>query len=174
MGQEIESKWPARNPGILVLLFLSLAQPAELQSRTYLQIGSVITHTHTQAQRQPHFIFHLPSESVSQCLCFLFFLLCFYFLFFDHLHGYTVLCGGDPEQLCLWWYGGVGWGGGGVGVGGGGITHVLRTSTCLLCVFCVLVRAPHCLFVLYVIAFATRSKKLNHHHKRGWLLLIHL
>lgn len=41
-----------------------------------------------------------------------------------------------------------------VGVGGGGITHVLRTSTCLLCVFGVLVRAPHCLFVLHLIAFA--------------------
>lgn len=49
-------------------------------------------HTHTQAHRQPHFIFHLPSESVSQCL--FFFTL---FLFF----GYIVLCGGDPEQLCL-------------------------------------------------------------------------
>lgn len=45
------------------------------------------------------------------------------------------------------------------GVGGGGITHVLRTSTCLLCVFCVLVRAPHCLFAPHLIAFAWRKKK---------------
>lgn len=56
----------------------------------------------------------------------------------------------------LWWEafdGKVEWGGV-VGLcmegGGGGITHVLRTSTCLLCVFCVIVRAPVCLSLFYI------------------------
>lgn len=127
LGQEIESKWPARNPGILVLLFLSLAQPVELQSRTYLQTGSVITYT--QAHRQPHFIFHLPSESVSQCL---FFLLLFFWPF---AWIYCSLWWGSRATVPLMVRGsGVRWRGCGCGWRGNyaRLTHVNLSSVCFV------------------------------------------
>lgn len=52
-----------------MLLFLLLHQPVELQSRTYLQTGSVRARTRTQTS--PDFIFHLlpcQSRSVSVSL----------------------------------------------------------------------------------------------------------
>lgn len=114
------------------------------------------THAHTQTTGRLHFIFHLaPCKSrwvsVSQRL--FFFFLSF---FFDHLHKYA----------SLWWEGNCVFDGEGewgrlvgvwVWVEGGLRTSYARQP--VLCVFCVLVRAPLCLFASYLMSFSWKKKK---------------
>lgn len=144
VGQETESEWPARNPGILVLLFLSLAQPVELQSGTYLQTGSVITHA--RAYRQRAFSHSALSESVSP------------------LHKYIVLpvtgrnCvfGGTGEWVG-WREFGCGWRG-----NYARLTHINLSSVCFL-----RARARTPLFFLILSNSLCVEKKLYHHNQEG-------
>lgn len=119
-----------------MLLFLPLAQPLELQSGTYLQTGSVITHTHTDnGPPSLHFSPTDMSESVSQCVSVVGF---FFFFFLVHLNKYGSLWWEARATVPLMVRGsGVEWRGcGRRGREGGGdyarLTHVNLSSVCFL------------------------------------------